>query len=376
MIQSLIPKSSFVGLEGIAHLAVGGEVVMLKSHIDAVHQFMVDKSKGEPARDLETGVMEDTKRQCSQLFKVPAENIALLSSVTEGVNVVAYGLDWKPGDNVVVPDLEFPSGILPWTKLKDRGVEVRVVRNKDWVIDEQEVLDQVDENTRVVIISQVSMFTGQQMDIKKLSMGVRDAGALFLVDATHAAGVIPVDASYADIMVSSCYKWLLGVHGTAVFYWNRDRLPDFEPPFLGWASTASSGGWKNPLDFKLHDSANKFLSANPSFISIYILNNALKYLLELGETAIHQHALALSKTVREGLDKLGLELMTPAQDARRSGNVSFMVPDVGALRTSLAERGVLVWGAYGDFGRIRVSTHVHNDSDDVEKFLTAMKEIV
>jgi len=221
MIEPLIPKASFVGIDGFAHLATGGESPTLCTHLDAAQQFLQDKSQGEPARELQAAVMEEARQQCAALFKVPANDLTFLSSATEGINVVRYGLDWEAGDNVVVADVEFPSDILPWTTLKNTGVEVRVVKHHNWVISEQDILDRIDKRTRVVAISQVSMFTGQQMDIPMLSKGAREAGALFLLDATHAAGVVPVDANLADIMVSSCYKWMLGVHGTAVFYWNR-----------------------------------------------------------------------------------------------------------------------------------------------------------
>lgn len=231
MIESLLPKSSFTGLDGIAHLATGGESPMLCTHLDAVQQFMRDKSQGEPSRQLQEAVMEEARQRCATLFKVPARDLTFLSSATEGINVLCYGLKWEAGDNVVVADVEFPSGILPWTKLKRLGVDIRVVKHKQWVISEQDVLAQVDDRTKVVAMSQVSMFTGQHMDVAMLSKSIRDAGAIFLMDATHAAGVVPVDANHADIMVSSCYKWMLGTHGTAVFYYNRERMASLSPPF-------------------------------------------------------------------------------------------------------------------------------------------------
>ncbi|OED37822.1 hypothetical protein AB833_22130 [Chromatiales bacterium (ex Bugula neritina AB1)] len=373
-LNSLIPKSSFTGLESVAHLATGGESPMLRSHLASMQQFMLDKSLGEPGRELQAAVMESARQQCATLFKVPAQDLTFLSSATEGINVVCYGLDWQRGDNVVVADVEFPSDILPWTKLRDLGVEIRIVKHNQWIIDEQEILAQVDHRTKVVALSQVSMFTGQHMDIPLLSREIRSAGALFLLDATHAAGVVPVDASLADIMVSSCYKWLLGTHGTAVFYWNRERLSSLSPPFIGWASVASSGGWQSPLEFSLHESADRFLAANPSYVSLYILDNALKHILELGENTIHAHSLALGKILWQGLDAMGLEMMTPEPEHRRAGNTCYMVAEVEALRAALEKRGVLVWGAYGRFGRVRVSAHVQNDIEDVDRFLGAMED--
>jgi selenocysteine lyase/cysteine desulfurase len=242
VIQPLIAKSEFVGLENITHLAAGGETPMLKSHRQAIDQFMIDKSRGEEARNLEADMVELAREKCSRLFSVRPEEITFLSNASEGINNLAYGLEWRSGDNVVVVDVEFPSGLLPWTRVENLGVEVRVVKHKNWFVELEDIAALIDERTRVVCISHVSMFTGQRIDLESLSRLVRSSNALLLLDATHAAGVVPVDASLADIMVSSCYKWLLGVHGAAVFYVNRDRLPDFFPPFLGWNSSVQHGG--------------------------------------------------------------------------------------------------------------------------------------
>lgn len=373
MIRPLIAKSEFVGLENITHLAAGGETPMLKSHRQVIDQFMIDKSCGEKARALEADMVELARGKCSRLFSVSPEEITFLSNASEGINNVAYGLDWQKGDNVVVADVEFPSGILPWTRFENLGVEVRVVKHKNWFIDLEDIAALIDERTRVVTISHVSMFTGQRIDLESLSGLVRSSNALLLLDATHAAGVVPVDASLADIMVSSCYKWLLGVHGAAVYYVNRERLPDFCPPFLGWNSPAEHGGWEKPTEFTLQPSTHQFQPGNAGFISVYILNNALDHILKTGIKSIEQHALTLSGMIYESVESLGFELMTPFEDSQRAGNVCFMAENIEGIRQVLERQQVLIWGAYAGFGRLRISTHLYNDSTDVERCVAALQ---
>jgi len=373
MIKPLIPKSEFIGIDDNAHLCAGGESPMLKSHRQAVDRFMFDKSRGELARELEAERVEQARSKCARLFSVNADEITFLSNASEGINNVAYGLDWQAGDNVVIVDVEFPSGILPWTRLESRGVEIRIVRHRQWQIDLEDISAQIDTRTRVVAISQVSMLTGQRIDVAALSQTVRSSNALLLLDATHAAGVVPVDARLADVMVSSCYKWLLGTHGAAVFFVNRQTLPDFEPPFLGWNSSASHGGWEQPTQFTLQPTLHRFQPGNAGFISIYILDNALDRLLEIGIDHIESHALALSGQLRAAVDELGFELMTPAPDVQRAGNVSFLADNLESIRAQLEQRQVLVWGAYAGFGRLRISTHLYNDSDDIERCIAALQ---
>lgn len=373
MIESLIPKSSFVGLETGVNLSAGGETPMLKSHLDAIQQFMRDKSRGELARKLEADKVEQARAKCARLFSIPENDITFLSNASEGINNVAYGLEWKAGDNVVIADVEFPSGILPWTQLQRLGVEVRIVRNRDWFIHEDDIAAQIDARTRVVAISHVSMFTGQRINLQSLSRMVRSSNALLMLDATHAAGVIAVDASLADIMVSSCYKWMLGVHGAAVFYVNRERLPDFRPPFLGWNSPSQHGGWESPLDFRLQPTAHRFQPGNAGFISLYVLDNALDHLLDIGIEKIEAHALNLSGTILEAVASLGFEMMTPKEDMHRAGNVCFMTENLEPIKDELERRQVLIWGAYAGFGRLRISTHLYNDRRDVERCISALR---
>ena len=372
MIEPLIPKSEFIGIDDHAHLCAGGETPMLKSHRQAVEQFMFDKSRGEVARELEAARVEQAREKCARLFAVNADEITFLSNASEGINNVAYGLDWKVGDNVIIVDVEFPSGILPWTRLESQGVEIRIVRHRDWIIELEDIAAQIDARTRVVVISHVSMLTGQRIDLAALSPLVRASNALLLLDATHAAGVVPVDAGLADIMVSSCYKWLLGTHGAAVFFVNRQTLPDFDPPFLGWNSPAQHGGWEQPTQFTLQPTLHRFQPGNAGFISVYILDNALDHLLEIGIDNIEGHALALSGQLRAAVEELGFELMTPAPDEQRAGNVSFLANDIESIRAQLEQRQVLIWGAYAGFGRLRISTHLYNDSDDIERCVAAL----
>ena len=374
----LLNKNLFEGLDNnIVHLSAGGETPMLHSHRDAFEQFMQDKGRGERARQLIHETLLKTREQCGELFNVNASDISFVSSTSEGINIVAYGLDWQAGDNVVIADVEFGSGVYPWTMLKDKGVEVKIVRHKDWQISIEDIEAQIDTRTRLVLMSHVSMFTGQRIPLQQLADAVHQRGALLVLDATHAAGVVPVDASCADVVISSCYKWLLGTHGTAIFYWNRDRLPELKAPFLGWASAATAGGWKDPLTLTQHDDGLRFMPANPNYLGIYILHNALKNLLPLGINTIEQHALKLTGRLHEGiskldLDRLQLSIMTSAEEQYRAGNICIMSERVDELSAQLRSRGVLVWGTYGSDSRLRISAHVYNDANDIDTCIDAL----
>ena len=146
----LIDPSKFIGTEGITHLCTGGESPMLKTHLDAVQRFSEDKLLGEEGRRLMEEVSLGCKEKVGRLFGVQANDIAFLTSTSEAINLLVYALDWNPGDNVVVADVEFPSDVLPWTLLKEQGVDLKIVDNNNWHIDLDALDKAIDENTIIL----------------------------------------------------------------------------------------------------------------------------------------------------------------------------------------------------------------------------------
>ncbi len=375
MIQALVPRSDFVGLEGVTHLAAGGEAPWLAAHTEALALLARDQSGGMPGRARKDATVERARERAAHLLGVDAADVALLSSTTEGVNVLALALDWRPGDTVVVEAIEFPSLIYPWTRLKEQGVEIRIVRPSDgsqWSYTLDDLAAAVDSRTRLLATSQVSYLTGRRHDLAQLRDIADRAGALLLVDATHGAGVVPVEAGLADIVVSGCYKWLLGTQGIALFYRDPQRLGALEPPIVGWHSRVDALSLAQPDVWTAPTHAGRFEAANVSYLSAYLLDSALAYLSRFPAAQLAAHSAQLTALVLAGFARLGLEVTTPEQPEQRAGNATCVVPagvDSGALAARLAEEGVLVWG--GD-GRLRVSCHLYNDEADVERLLAVL----
>ncbi len=243
-----------------------------------MERFFALKSGGVAGR--EEGLM-DLLARCRQraaaLLGVESADVAFLSSATEGANQLVAGLDWRAGDNVVVEDIEFPSDIYVWTQLERLGVEVRVARQWGGEASLERLAAVMDERTRVLAISQVSYLTGRRYRLEDLAALAARVGALLSVDATHAAGVLPVAARHADVLVSSCYKFLLGAHGAAIFYRNPRRLTDLSPQAIGWHSAAGHHRVEAPTRYRLRPDATRFESGNPPFLALAVLDNALAY---------------------------------------------------------------------------------------------------
>ena len=373
----LIAKDEFVGLGDTAHFVSGGESPSLVSHQDAVARFFADKALGEESRARMEATYDACKEKAARLFGVSPDEISFLAHSSDGINMVAHGLKWEPGDNVVVADVEFPSDILPWLRLRDQGVEVRVVRHESWQIGLDALAAQIDEHTRLVAMSQVSYFTGQRHDMEELADTVRSKNnkTLLLVDATHAAGVVPVEAYHADVVVSSCYKWLLATHGVGIVYLNRERMAFLQPPNLGWHSCERTPDWEQPTMYRLKEDGGRFEPGNPTFIALYVLNNALERIEAIGIPKIEAHVADLSQQVWQGLAECGLEMMSPAAPGQRAGNVCFMSDEIPRIVKAFEEENILVWGTYGGVNRVRISVHLYNTQEDVDRLLRALRKL-
>ncbi|RIK39361.1 MAG: hypothetical protein DCC58_15375 [Chloroflexi bacterium] len=372
-IRALADKRDFMRVPEVAHLCAGGETAMLHSHLEALARFLAGKSNGQGGRETETmGLLERTRASSAALFGVAAADIAFLSSASEGINQLANAVDWQPGDNVVVEDIEFPSGIYVWARLQQQGVELRVVNQWGSEATLARLADAVDARTRVVHTSQVSYLTGRRYRLEDLAGVTSEVGALLAIDATHAAGVIPVAAQHADLVVSSCYKFLLAVHGAAIFYRNPATLGNLEPRSIGWHSISGEHSVTDPTAYTLASAASRFEAGNPPFISLAVLDNALAYLEALGPERIEQHVLALGGYLWDALAERGIPLLTPRDPAQRGPNVCFRWDDPAALVAQMAARDILIWG---DSGRVRISFHVYNDTDDIDRFLEEFDQL-
>lgn len=372
MTPALVPRSDFQGIEGIAHLYTAAEGPMLVRAAEAITAYGHAKSRAEDGRARHDEVAAACKASLATLLGVAADEIALLGSASEAINAVAGVLDLRAGDNVVVNDLEFPSVVLPWLRLRDRGIEVRVVRRRDWEISSDALLAAVDGRTKLVALSHASYVNGLRHDIATIGAALRGTPTRLLLDATQTLGVLPVSAAAADFVVGSTYKWLLGTHGLGVLYINPARATA-EPLAIGWYSIAAAFTPDRYECYTLREGAGRFETGYLNFPAVYALGASVPYLLGVGIDRIERHVHELGDDLIEGLDALGLEVITPADRGRRGASVSFLHQRAAEIGPALAEGNIHVWA--GD-GRVRASTHLFNDGDDVARYLEALRAVI
>src|SRR5208283_1487011 len=201
------------------YLNTAAEGLPLPECEEAFREYCAAKARGMSGRVQCHAAEAMTIELAAQLLGTRPSNIALLSSASEALNVLATSIDWKPGDQVIISDLEFPSNVLCWLRLKGMGVELRVARSDEGALRWERIAEMISPRTRLLSLSLVSYKTGAYLSfVESLAREARRVGAVVAVDATQALGRCPVSVDGVDYLVSSSFKWLLGPHGLGIVY--------------------------------------------------------------------------------------------------------------------------------------------------------------
>lgn len=261
-----------------------------------------------------------------ELINAPSSNdIALLKNTSEALSVVAFGLDWKSGDNIVSSNQEFPSNRVVWEALSREGVSLKQADLSAGVTPEEALFAQVDQHTRLIAISSVQYASGLQLDLQCIGEFCQQRGILFCVDAIQSLGAVRVDAQaiHADFVMADGHKWMLGPEGLAVFYCRAELREKLKLQQYGWHMTDAFIDFDR-RDWQPADSARRFECGSPNMLGIHALEASLSLLLEHGMKSIEQRVLANARCLIDAIEaSASLELLTDPSPGRYAGIVTF-----------------------------------------------------
>jgi len=305
------------------------------------------------------------------------DDIALLKNTTEGICTVANGIDWRKGDNLVLPKDEFPSNRLPWLALQRLGVEVREIDIRATDEPEQALLSHMDRHTRLLAVSAIQWTDGLRLRLATLGEACRQNDVFFFVDAIQQLGAVQLDveACNIDFLAADSHKWLLGPEGIAVFFC-RERVRDqLRLTQLGWRML------DNPYKFNRHDwepskTAIRFEAGSPNILGQTALHASVGLLHELGMGQVETCITVNSKTLSDGLAIIPrLELVRSFDPQRVSGIVSFRLPgkEPGKVHKALKDHR-LTCSVRGD--AIRLSPHFYQAGEPIQEILTVIEDTI
>src|SRR5262245_29210900 len=182
--------------------------------------------------------VEEVRGLLAQLLNADSGEIAFVKNTSEGIDFVAEGFPWKPGDNVVIAEEEYPANVYPWLNLKDRDVETRLVATRERRIWIDDIRSRIDARTRLVSLSFVEFASGFRNDLDAVGTLCRERGVFFLVDAIQGLGVLPLDVRRTpiDFLAADGHKWLLGPEGAGLFFIRKELIDLVRPVAVGWHS--------------------------------------------------------------------------------------------------------------------------------------------
>jgi selenocysteine lyase/cysteine desulfurase len=320
--------------------------------------------------------VEETRRLAAELIHAGPDEVALVPNTTFGLNVVARGFPWQPGDNVVVPENEFPSNLYAWLSLADIGVETRRVPVDEGRLDLQRLLEACDQRTRLIAVSWVGYASGWRIDVAELCRAAHERNVLVMLDAIQGLGVFPIDVAAAgvDFLAADGHKWLLGPEGAGIFYCRREHLPLLKSVQSGWNSVIGRHDF-NHIDWRPRDEAARFEGGTQNMVGCIGLGASLELLSSLGVTShaspVAEAVVALAGEAKSALEAHGAELISPCVSGRDSGIITFRVPgrDPHELRKACLAAGVAL-SVRG--GGIRISLHGYNNRDDLARLFAVL----
>jgi cysteine desulfurase/selenocysteine lyase len=347
-------------------------------NVETQTAFLRGMSRGEAAKGVGhwwEGA-DRVRARVGRLINCDPQDVAILKSTGEGLSLVALGLDWEAGDEVVTYDQEFPSGVYPWLALERKGVEVRFVRDAGRCRFEVEDLEALlGPRTRVVCLSLVNFSHGFRAPIERISQICRQRGVWLVLDAVQAAGCMTVDVPSlgAHLVAAHGYKSLCSGYGIAFCYVAPELREVLAVPEPGWKSIEDVTDVTRQTDYRLRYAAGarRYESGVQNLSGMFGMAASIDLFLEVGMDVINQRVLGLSATVAEQVERKGYRVVSSRRPGETSGIVSMVKPGRDSREVAAALTEARVACAVRE-GRIRVSAHFFNNEEDVERLVAAL----
>jgi cysteine desulfurase/selenocysteine lyase len=353
------------------HAAVAPISLLVKEQVSACMQRYCDYGIVCNREMLE--LVEETRNLAARLVHADPTEIAFVKNTTQGLLLAANGIRWQKGDNVVIPEKEFPANVFPWLNLAEAGVEVRFVPLREGRFTVEDIDRFVDSRTRAISVSAVSFVDGFRCDLPRIGQFCEDKDIFFVVDAIQALGAVDVDVRECriDVLSADSHKWLLGPQGVGFVYISTRTLDRLKVSNMGWMSMLDETDYSR-YDVRLKPNAGRFEEGTLNIFGIVGLKVTLEMLLGIGIPVIQKRILELTDSLMKGITERGYEIRSSLKTDERSGILSFAHRQRSAedIYRKLFEANIVC--ALRD-NAVRLSPHFYNNTMDIGKFLDVLR---
>jgi selenocysteine lyase/cysteine desulfurase len=354
--------------------------------LNAIHGYLTDwRDYGENWEEWLPMII-DSRRLFGKMIGASVDEVASVPNVTSALIALASSIKYKPGGNIVISDLNFPTNIYLWHLQKTHGhaKDVRLLhRDNNGTIPLDQWEKAIDDKTSIVSLDYVSWTNGCREKIREIARMAHDHDAFIIADSFHGLGVFPISAKQdeVDALVCGMYKWMQGPHGAAYLYTRKDRLKELSPSYIGWHGVEDSvvrrltkhedlfGKPFNIDDVEPASDATRFEGGSWGVVSIIGAKAALEYALKHDQQERYHRVLKVTDHLIDGLKKKNRKILTPLQSDRRSGIVVFEDSDPRATFDKLKSLNITVASRVK---AIRASPHYYNTEEEIDKLLAAL----
>lgn len=317
--------------------------------------------------------VKGVRQLAAQLINARADEIAFAPNTSAGLAMIANGIAWQAGDNIVTADCEFPANVVPWMRIKRAyGVEVRMARERAGRLETEEILSLIDERTRVVTLSFVEFASGFRNDLATIGRYCRARDVLFVVDAIQGLGALRLDveACAIDALSADAHKFLLGPDGVALFYIARGALERVRPTLVGWLSVNNPEAYAD-YEQPYATGARRFEAGALNTAGVLGLGAAIEMFLQIGRARIEDYLLELGDYLCAGLRARGYQVFSSRRANEKSAIVCCWHERYSAeqLYQHLDAERIITTPR---LGRLRIAPHLYNTRAELDQLLAAL----
>ncbi|MEX2600564.1 MAG: aminotransferase class V-fold PLP-dependent enzyme [Balneolaceae bacterium] len=343
----------------------------------ALERYLEERNRG-PVENFEQWmeVAAEGKEKITRLINASSPGqIAFTGNTSDGLSIVAEGVSWNRGDQILLNDMEFPANVHPFRALHRKGVTTTVIKTRGERITAEEIWNAITPNTRMVTVSAVQYLGGYRADLRKIGELCRQENLLFVVDGIQALGADSIDVqdTQIDALATGGHKWLMAPMGIGFLYLSDRLMNLLEPVHIGWRSVEQP--WElTRFDQPWRETADRFETGTPNMSGITGLNASLNLLLEVGISDIEQHLKLLTRHASNHIKELaGCTVVTPMGESERAGILSFRLPegeDPEELVRKLKQEKFILSSREG---RIRIAPHFYNTIYEVDELFARIR---
>ena len=362
----VVKKTIFLGHAGVCPLP--------RRVAEAMNRYNEQCTLGDQEASLPPQFFSSIREKACRLINARPEEMAFVGPTSLALSFIAGGLKFRRTDNVVIYQDDYPSNVYPWMALADRGVQVRYLNIRELGrIRANDVIGQVDENTRLVALASCHFLSGYRIDLDAIGKFLRERGILFSVDAIQTLGAFPTNAANVDFMAADAHKWLLGPCAAGLMFVRKQIQDRLAPTTQGWHNIRCPN-YVAMEELNYRPDARRYETGTANLVGLAGLGAALDLLLEVGIENIAAELLRKRAWVIPELQKKGYEVLhADAPPERSGGMISFHKPglDLTALHARLLQENILTSLRADRSGRklLRLSPHFYNTDPELQRVL-------